>query len=750
MKKSIVVIILMVIGFSVLFGQKVGGRRRAIVVPGVRPGQLLQIGAENVPGSAVTSSYVLGTKIDSNERDTLNVYIKKERWDKLFPHLYKMLSANYKSQICNEYSCKPLLLYIKYYLTYKKPRKNLYKKFIDYIQKETAGEIRKIVEKEKGERYDINTLVRLIMVNPYTPKINKLLDIFFKEVIEVGSTGLIESIAKYFKSLKIHVKIEWKKYLRLATLLATAIWKSRGTLTQKEEDSKTIYEVFRSGAIYKGEDNIICKDEKHDVDLANLEEIFQYPTEGDPNVLYVQGHSCFNITSKINSARLYRTAPCSNVSYVIYKNNIKKNIFAVDNPFSSVFFRFSKGYEAFNMFMHLPPSEVLALIAESGGNPALSADSSASVDWTVFSKVLFGKNSIVYSGNILDSISVCKSSGIWDSYEGFVGKHCIFFSKNQIKQLKYEKYYVLDVNFNEDTKTLYALLAIEETDFFRISLHSFNVPSFSLKWKNDIATYNKPYLQRQQFFGGFTALPDISRHNIIFSSGGNIVILSANYFVSVEERSGMINFYVLLNPSQNQVKTSFYENIIIQKEADEIIFMAANTSVLYKLDIGRGIILKRLDLLETEGGKVVGGSSKTIIVPGIIKNSLVYYIQSSPSTGGVDSGDSINAINLYKFEQDKNISIPVSFLQTVGPITFIDINCKYIFIGTSKGVLIFTRDWKIVSTSPNADPTPVQISFSSKKGDVLSIVPDYMFSYKGFLFVFSNNNLYVLYPKKKR
>ncbi len=746
MKRAIIIIWgLLFIRYNLLFGQNRGVIKLKAKMRNVA------INRANLDGrnAQPIAGYTMGTKIDDNMKEIININIKKNRLDKLFPFLYKMLYENYKSQVCNGYSCKPMLLYIKYYLGYRATK--LYKKFIDFIQKQTASEIENIINKKAGKMYDLNAISRVIMVNPYAKNINKLLDIFFKESIENGSIRLVEIFAKYFNKLKIPVRVEIKKYLKIARLMMDMSFNNKKNVRAelKEEDSK-MYELYKTGEVFTKED--LCKGESHDIDFANLEEVIQYPRGADSYGLETRDQFCFNIKSSgIYPTAVWGNQSCNNVSYFAYRdsNNVKKDILSIYSVASSIFYKFSKGHGAFNMLIQIPP-KVTPVNENDNLNQLMNVmNVRSNPEWTTFSKTFFTKNYIVYSGNTLDNLSICYiHDSIVENEEKFMGKYCIFFDK---KQISYDKYFVLDVNFHEDTKTLYALLAIEEGDFFKLTLYSFSIPKFSMKWKSGISAYSVSR-QNSNVFGGSEVLVSIPKHSIIFSARGDVVILSKNYFVSVDRQTGIINFFEPLVDTPNPVRTSFSDNLIIQRGVDKIIFMGVDSSILYSIDIENGTILDELDLVEKGNDKTL--TSYVIFVPGIIKNSggiknsLIYYAQGSQTYQTTEENNRINAINLDKFK--KELLVPFSLAPVLGQVTFMNSNCKYIFLGTQKGVLTFTKDWKIASNDPNAELIPTQIVFSNKYGKSISVIPEYMFSYKNFLFVFTRSTLYLLSSSKKK
>ncbi len=696
----------------------------------------------NEKGKKNHTNYTLGTKIDEELIWNINTYIKKEQRNRLFPMLYELLNVKYNSLICNEVHCKPLLLYIKYFLTYKNPKKGLFKEFINYIEAKIAIERENIRYNKTQGSVDINKLMRLIIINPYSKDVALLLDILIKEAIEIGSLKLIEQTAKYLKIFRIPAGNRLKKIIKFARRVYSTIkTTSNFNANSKKEESK-ILEVFRSGEIFtKGS---LCKEENQDIDFDNLYEVLSFPSVPNPNVgQIIPNYRCFNLSSKSSLNPYFLERVCNNVSYLLYKHSkhVKINIINIFNPTASTFFTFKSSEDSFNIITQLPPPPYDSTPTEING---VARWQHSVADWVDFSKTIFTRNYIIFTGNTLDNLAVCKiHDDLLQKHNTYVNNNC-FFPKNKI--INYEKYYVLDINYSEDNSVLYALLAVEGNDnLFKLALHSFNVPNFSLNWISDIATYF--YAPKM---GESEKLPNIPKHSIIFTYKGNIIILSQNYFIGINKQTGIKSFVRILE--SNPVITNFTEPLIINKSINEILYLSPSTSTLYHLDIERGVILKFLDLSKTiEGEEPIVNNYTTLMVPGISKNLLVYYFHNnlSPSKKSEIMGK-INAININTFKRNKKIGIPASIFlsQIFGSLTFISMGCKYMFIGTSKGILRFTSDIK-KGTLLSHDVQPAELTFQNKNGLFTSLVPDYVFSYGKFLFVFSKEQMLILSSKKK-
>ncbi|MFN7181618.1 MAG: hypothetical protein ACK4NF_02930 [Planctomycetota bacterium] len=709
------------------------------------PGTLQQSGSEGWGRS------ILGIKIDEGVIDTLNVSMKKGQIeDRLFPLLFKLLDENYKSLVCNSQNCKPILLYIKYYLAYGSKKyqvpKGLFNKFIKYIEQQLAVEVNNF-NKSKGV-YDINKVLRLIMMNPYSKDIERLVDTFIKGALEGGSFRLIEHVVIYLNMFRIRVAAKFKRLAKFANAIAPVMVTTGISEGTDKEGKFRLAKLFRLGEIFTGEN--LCKEEKQGIDFNKLYQVLEYPEDADPSMVFTQGSNCFNIRDVSNVSNVMRSSDssCNDVAYFIYKNSdgAKTNIANFHNTIASTFLTFKPGVESFLFLLQLPPMS-------SGGMASKTKESGvvgvSSYEWAKFSKTLVTRNSIVFSGNTLDNLSLCRiHDSMIQKQDVYVNNNCVFFNK---KAINYEKYFVLEINYSEISNTLYALLAVEESEnTYKLILHAFNVPRFSLVWRIDIATYlpfSQPPVQWGWWGGGGSYPPDIPRHSIIFSAKGDIIIVSPLYFISIDKQTGLINYVRYLN--SRRIMTSFKEPLIIYKNINEILYLGPDSALVYHLNIESGEVLKSIDLSEGKGGNLTSGYNPILFVAGITNNLLVYYFHTNYPYSGQENTAQIRALDLTTLKVREDVGIPAGIFSSsaYGQITFFSMGCNYMFVGTTRGVMRFTSDIKKGKLLSGAEPAP--IAYYNKNNLSTSVIPDYTFSYGNFLFVITKNKVLILKSKKK-
>jgi hypothetical protein len=762
--------ILIFISSLYLFSQRGGMQVRFWV--GAAPGGLPAKGGQNI-ASYTPSYFGVGIAIDQETRDVIYSSFKKNLFEKAFNQLYKLLQSNYKSVICTNYSCRRLLPYIKFYLAYKKfgkqvtltnpdgslrtlikPNFKVYNDFIKYLKKQPEEYlIEKIATSDLSEKVDLHTLVKLIMINPYSIHLEKLLGLFIQQAIEVGDLTLVEQVLQYLYSLRIkRIKVVVKNvagYLKVLKKMYTSNRKLAQVEKEEAGGNPDFVEIFRTGRIFNKDK--VCKEQQQNINFGKLYRVFEYPHQGDPSSLHTEGQECINLptfTSYPSSYYPYGQTGCSDILFFLYKGTA---LGFITNPVFGALYAFKSQRQASNMLMRLPPHTSEPSSENKNPNVLMWGPQSSEEKFASFSKVLFTKKYIVYSGSTPQTTTVCKIDKNLDllTYvrDYFTSTCYQFFNLN----LNYEKLYILQVNVDDNSDTLYILFLIESQDHYKLSLFAFSALTLSLKWDTNFVYYPKP-----KETGGWRGAwapqgpyqVNIPKHSITFTPDGDIVILSKFYLIVLDRLTGIFTYYQPL-PS-NELPTSFTEPLIIKKNEREIIYFPPDSSFMHQIDIEQKKLVKFLDI--SEGNS----SGKTLFVPGISKNLLIYYLYANPRYGGQgQSENAIKGVDLKKLEIVQDAKIPVDMLASYGDISFLSMDCNYIYYATPNGIVKFTTDlrrWKI-DTGDDNNIRLLKIRFKSsdpegwfEETDLTSaeINPIYVFSYDKFLLVFTKNTMYVL------